>query len=232
MFQCSKSTFIATTQASCTQTIIPQRQIEIKIGLQETLEWKQRGFGGFHLRRVDGDRKKHKTEKKKKSRGGSKSRFGTGRSRSTLTETSRTTKGGRWQRPRSLVGGAAVPQPSGSRPPERRWRPERKKPTAPHHHHTNTAGHSMRHSGEDGARGGRRRQQGRRAAYKGSGFRRGGAREEVSWFPREPARATAAATLKLPARGRRESGSKEMNPRSVPPDAGERVRFAHAEPSR
>jgi len=41
-------------------------------------------------------------------------------------------------------------------------------------------------SGEDRVGGGRRRQRGRRAAYKGSGFRRGGAWEEVSWFPREP----------------------------------------------
>ena len=57
IFQCSKSTFIATTQASCTQTIIPQRQIEIKIGQQETLEWKQRGFRGISPR---GSRRRQK----------------------------------------------------------------------------------------------------------------------------------------------------------------------------
>jgi hypothetical protein len=42
----------------------------------------------------------------------------------------------------------------------------------------------------------------------------------------------ASATLKSPARGRREPGSKEMNPRRVPPHAGERVCFAHAETGR
>jgi hypothetical protein len=44
-----------------------------------------------------------------------------------------------------------------------------------------------------------------------------------------PARAAIAAP-KSPVQGWREPGSKETNPRSVPPDVGERVCFARMEP--